>query len=504
MGMMVIRGMILLLIVLSSACGAATQPTVTPTLTPSETPSATASATPLPTDTPTSTSTPTATATSLPTETPTSTFTPTDTPTVTPQPTIFRFDNWDMSDIPDIIRDGISNPMIAFVNLNDSETIANLSTAQPSTNVETLYYTSATNPADRTAILELPASTGNQIFIAPLGNSVAYFVDDPTTRGLYVLDLSSGLSGRILPIASLVQRGLFSEPTWNPDGSRLAIALATEHGIDIFSFAKDASDWENLTQNEAFDFWPQWSPNGRYILFVSDRARCLEGTCGEQSGAAPTGGQIYTLEVNTGTITPISDQWVSDRQVVFGVSDPTELLNPERAMWIADVVTGDAHPVALADTPGTQLNLSESWAPDGSAVIFQSAGTTSDIVLMQADGTLIARRDDMTFPRFGMAAAWSPALDRIAIGGTKGQCPYGVIVTNGELDIIARGNPPPSMCDPVFSSDGTYLAFTGVNPRIDGRVDLYIANANGFGTVNLTSDLRGHITLVGWVGGQTP
>jgi hypothetical protein len=40
-----------------------------------------------------------------------------------------------------------------------------------------------------------------------------------------------------------------------------------------------------------------------------------------------------------------------------------------------------------------------------------------------------------------------------------------------------------------------------VNPRIDGRVDVYIANQNGFGAVNITSSLRGSIQLLGWVGG---
>ena len=57
------------------------------------------------------------------------------------------------------------------------------------------------------------------------------------------------------------------------------------------------------------------------------------------------------------------------------------------------------------------------------------------------------------------------------------------------------------MCDPQYSPDGEYLAFSGVNPRVDGRNDVYIASANGFGATSLTSDLRGQVKLIGWVGG---
>ena len=121
---------------------------------------------------------------------------------------------------------------------------------------------------------------------------------------------------------------------------------------------------------------------------------------------------------------------------------------------------------------------------------------------MTADGELIRRDEELDFPRFSMSAAWSPDGERIAIGGSAGQCPYGVRVKEGDYTNIATGNPPPSMCDPSFSSDGNFIAFTGINPRVDGRVDVYYANSNGFGANNLTADLRGQIDFIGWVGGQ--
>jgi hypothetical protein len=38
--------------------------------------------------------------------------------------------------------------------------------------------------------------------------------------------------------------------------------------------------------------------------------------------------------------------------------------------------------------------------------------------------------------------------------------------------------------------------------QFDGRSDIDIAGENGTGARNLTGDLRGQFTLLGWVGGQ--
>lgn len=510
------RVILVLLVMLSAACQGLTPPTATATAAPTTT--ATPTTTHPPTSSPTQTATATPTLTPTTTHTPTTTPTPTITPTpsITPQATLeFRFDNWQLVDLPENIRDGIENPLIAFANQNDRETIANLSTAQPSTDLETLYYASPTNPTNRIPILEVSAATADQIFLAPRGDAVAYFKEDGSATGLYVLDLPVGLSGRVLALPSLVQRGIFSQPVWSPDGSRLAVALATAYDMDIFAIARDGSSWENLTNHGSFDFWPAWSPDGRYLLFVSDRAQCPSWIPGEADACdaltvpPPTGGSIYVLEFATGQVRKLSDAWVAEpprwlnrQMVVFATSDPNDILSQERSLWIADVVTGQTREALLNGGPAVPINLSEAWSPDGSMVVFQNAADQTELVLMRADGTLLARRSDLTFARFSMVAAWSPDGQRIAIGGMSGVCPYGVVVTDAELEYVARGNPPPSMCDPVFSADGQFIAFTGVSPRIDGRVDVYTVNANGFGAVNLTSDLRGQIRLLGWVGGQ--
>jgi Tol biopolymer transport system component len=437
------------------------------------------------------------------------------TPTITPQPTVgFSFDNWDTVEIPDAVRGGLDGQLVVFINSNDQQNIANIATAQPSTNIQTLYFASPTNPANRIPILELDSSTGNQVWVARPGNALAYFKSTGGNIGLYTVNLENGFSARLVAVNSLVQRGIVTEPVWSPDGNWLAMPLATGYDMDIFIFARDGSSSRNLTQHGAYDFWPQWSPDGRTMAFVSDRAICPswipgeKGACDAATDSPLTGGHVYLLDVESGAVTRISKEyvtepprWLNNSLLVFAVGDPFDLLNPRRTLWLANTRTGTVGKVQLAGDGDDVLYLSDAWSQDGQDLLVQRvAGNITELVLMTADGQLIRRRDDLTFPQYGMAAAFAPNGARLAIGGVEGQCPYGIRVVDGEFSYVSTGNPPPSMCDPIFSPDGLFVAFTGVNPRVDGRMDVYTANENGFGAVNLTADLRGNVELIGWVG----
>ncbi|MBK8021373.1 MAG: PD40 domain-containing protein [Chloroflexi bacterium] len=501
----------LLVMMLGSGCTimAAPTPTLTPTVTPTETalPTATATDTPIPvTDTPTVTPSPTV----IPTDT--ATPEPTLTPSLTPEPTVvFTYDNWEFLDLPGDINARLNSPMIAFLNTNNRTGSA--ATPLPGNNIETLYYVPPTNSAARVTIKQFDASTGGEIFIAPSGRTLAYLRLDAGTsaNGLYVSDFEIGVTGRVLPITSLTQRGIYTPPSWKSDGSMLAIAVATGYDIDIFTITPNGA-WAPLIAHSAYDFWPTWSPDGAYLAFVSDRITCPSwrpgeaGTCSGTGALPPAGGHVFVLEVATGRITQISDQpvfeaprWATPRQISFVVGDPL-FGDPERALYMADIFSGEVRTVRLS-TGDVPLKLSEAWSPSGQQVVFQAASDSTEIVLAQINGTVLGRITDLNYARYGMSADWSPDGTLIAIGGVGGDCPYGVVVADTSLTTIARGNPPPSMCEPTYSPDGRWLTFTGVIPNRDGRVDIYAANQNGFGAINLTGSLLGNIDLIGWVGG---
>lgn len=516
---------------LLGGCSALSQPTATPSPTaislptakpsptapPSATPTDTATPAPtaIPSATPSATDSPTPTLTSTPSPTPS----PTNTPTITPLPTLgFVFDNWDVVDVPESIAGGIDSAMIAFASSNNRQTIANIATAQPFTGAQSVFFVSPAGSQRYLPVLELYSTKSLEVFVAPRGNALAYVKadDDPRASGLYVLDLETGFSARLLPGSNpLVQRGYYMAPDWSPDGRKLALGVATGYDIDIYLAGKDGSAPENISAKGSYELWPRWSPDGRHIAFVSDRADCPSWIPGEPNFCdaltkpPPIGGRVYIYEVASGRTRQLSDvavseppKWIDDKRLAFSSGSPFDLANPQRRIWRADIETGEARELRIAGGSPTASYLSDSWSPDGNRVVVQLADNRNEIVLLDASGRLLGRDSDLDFPRFGMSASWSADGARIAIGGTAGQCPFGIRVKNSGFGDVASGLPPPTMCNPRFSPDGQYIAFTGVNPSVDGRNDIYIASYNGFGATSLTRNLRGQVELIGWVGGE--
>ncbi|GAB4317847.1 MAG: hypothetical protein Kow00117_08140 [Phototrophicales bacterium] len=502
-----------------AACASTqTLPTPTPTLTATNTLTPTQTATPTvsPTPTLTLTATITPTITPTPTETATPTITPTPFNTPLPQPNI-QLDNLDLLDVPDVVRDGLSRPFVAFLNKNDAQTITSLSTAQPTNNQRILYYVNPANREERYAILESPWLQDDMIFLSPTGNGIAYLISDISTpfNGLYVADVQVGVTGRILHTSSLVQRGIYNPPAWSPDGRRLAVVLETGYSLDIFTYNLDSSTWSALVRDNSFNFYPAWSPDGQYVAFVSDRAICPTwdaadpSACTPEEDGTPVGGHVYVVEVATGITTQVTDQftteppyWINNRMLAFSSGDPFDILNPTRSLWFATIPQMIVSEVRLPnDTAPNYLN--ESWNALGTRVVFQNAtDTATETVVASSTGELLAVLEAVPFARFGLEADWSPDGTRLAVGGAGGTCPYGVRVYNEAFNLVATGNSPQNICHPVYSSDGQYLAFTGItttSTAVDGRRDVYSATLDGFGVSNLTGQLRGEMTFLGWV-----
>ncbi|MCI0551864.1 MAG: hypothetical protein L0287_12990 [Anaerolineae bacterium] len=77
-------------------------------------------------------------------------------------------------------------------------------------------------------------------------------------------------------------------PTWSPDGSRLAFVSDREGNREIYLISPDGTGMVNLTNDPAFDYSPVWSPSGRYIAFLSNREGTLALYVMNADGSNPT------------------------------------------------------------------------------------------------------------------------------------------------------------------------------------------------------------------------
>jgi hypothetical protein len=61
-------------------------------------------------------------------------------------------------------------------------------------------------------------------------------------------------------------------PAWSPDGRYIAFVSTREGTPDIYVMQNDGQNQTRLTLNEAGDWRPAWLPNSEYLIFTSDRS----------------------------------------------------------------------------------------------------------------------------------------------------------------------------------------------------------------------------------------
>lgn len=537
------------LVVLAAGLGACTLSLDEAASLPSPTPSPSATYTPTASASPTASPTPSVTPSVTPTPTITLTPSVTPTPTETPLPTatpfaasIYRNDQWASVEVPAVLRNGLESSWYAFLGVNERTDVTNLLTPVAPPDEETLYLI---DPAtgEQQAILNLPATTDTRIYWAPDGQKVLFFreptlaADGTRLGGLYLLNLRLAILLRVFELPGLTPPSLAAVepsgsaggpadliaaasagghvPVWAPDSRQFAITLQDSYDTDIYLVSSDGSAFRNLTNDDALDMWPAWSPDGRRLAFVSDRAECPSWIPGAPdscagSGRVPRpGGHLYVLDLQTERLQQIGEAWINSAPAWVGNLQVSYLTQPSGAaessqLWVSNIQSGTTRQVS-ADDDG--LVLGPVWAPGGARVIYQRAGEARGLVLRDSSGSLLATNDAYTFSRYGFSAAWSPGGDLVALAGRNGQCPYGLVVARSDLTVVTGPLANARACSPGYSPDGRWLAFSGIQQRVgydDGRLDLYVAQPNGYGATNLTSRLRGEIRVLGWVGPSEP
>lgn len=103
---------------------------------------------------------------------------------------------------------------------------------------------------------------------------------DPTGRrfaftairgGGAVLVVIDARTGDPVREARLGDIGQAFNPTWSPDGSRIAFSGLAGGVTDLYAYDLASGELKALTHDVFADFQPSWSPDGKTIAFVTDR-----------------------------------------------------------------------------------------------------------------------------------------------------------------------------------------------------------------------------------------
>jgi Tol biopolymer transport system component len=420
-------------------------------------------------------------------------------------------------ELPSQVVAGVGRQWVSYIAVNDTRPTGTPGTPQPQNNSESVYISSA-DAGTRLKVLDLPASTDRRIYWSPNGAYMAYLIVEGDAQGLYVLDVRGATTQRLFAMRDFTPRGFPIQPVWSNDSKRLILMLPTAYDFDIYSIKPDGTDLQDLTESGSYELWPALSPDGAYLAFVSDRGSCSSwrpdaaSTCYTPDAKTPEGGALYVMDMASKQVRQLSDQfvnvaprWITNTRVAFTTSSSSDI-TATTSLWWADLRGGAAQRVSGAIDPNNPVSASnDAWSPDGDRVVYQESDSSTRLIIRDEKGELLGKNIELNFPRYLFQATWTADGQKVILGGRNGQCPFGMLVADFTLKLLTNVQSGPGVCEPTFSPDGRYIAYAGTSRGTgtarDGRIDIYVSEANGLGARLLSSRLSGQLKLLGWIRG---
>lgn len=118
--------------------------------------------------------------------------------------------------------------------------------------------------------------------LSPQGERLAFVEASQGVSRLYVESLKA------TPRLLVGDFDDIAQPSWSPDGRRLAFMGSRSRNADIYTIKLDGSDLRRLTSDPAQDWQPAWSPSGSQIAFVSNRSGSHQIYVMRADGSNPT------------------------------------------------------------------------------------------------------------------------------------------------------------------------------------------------------------------------
>ncbi len=130
------------------------------------------------------------------------------------------------------------------------------------------------------------------------GKRAVFEVNDASSRGLGLIDLDSGKIDMLIPTGGFEQ---VYTPVFSPDGKTVAFSWWRESGFrDIWTMDLETRALTRLTEDRSVDMEPKYSPDGKWLYFVSDRT----GVHNLYAHEVATGNQFQVTNVVNGAFDP--------------------------------------------------------------------------------------------------------------------------------------------------------------------------------------------------------
>ena len=297
------------------------------------------------------------------------------------------------------------------------------------------------------------------------------------------------------------------EPQISPDGGWVAYTVSTsDTAEDRSKSAVWMASWDGrrnvrLTTSKPGESTPRWSPDGRWLAFLSSRDDehtqlwLLDRQGGEgrkattlpsdvdDYGWAPDGKRVALVAEDPDTAKPKTPAPIVIDRFQFKQDEAGYLGKQHRHLYLLDVESGKTTRL----TTGDYDELLPAWSPDGKSLAFVSKRRADadrdddwDVYVMEATAGAPPRQLT-TFegpdnnPDYESRPAWSPDGRAIAYlqGGPPNLIYYGVqklavVSSAGGAPRILTAALDRNVASPVWSSDGSSITFLLEDDRAVG------------------------------------
>ena len=238
---------------------------------------------------------------------------------------------------------------------------------------------------------------------------------------------------------------MLARPELSPDGTRFVMRMPRRTQDDITIVNRDGTNWRDLTNDKYFDRYPRWSPDGKSIVFTSDRSGRYE---------------IWTLEADAANLCQLTFDSPGDTSFPLWSPDGSRiLLHSNFVNQIIKLNETKQAPQLLPEPDSATRFVAWDWSPDGKKLI----GTLRRPLLELAYYSFETNRYETLAPISG-APVWLPDSTRF-LSYADNKAYLGDIRTKKTREIFASANG--ELRSIGISDEGRLIYFTVYSSESD-------------------------------------